>query len=389
MEAKPIFSSFFIGGFECSCHRRFDHRRLDLMAATAHDELVSNDYSALSKLGVRTVRDGIRWHLVEPAPGVYEWSSFLPMLEASEKCNVQVIWDLCHYGWPDDLDIWSPEFLRRFVDFAASVAAVVARRSNRSPWYCTINEISYWAWAGGEVCRMNPHASGRGHDLKQQLCRASIAATQAIRAIDPRARFISAEPLIHVAGRSDRREMQLAEDYRLAQYEAVDWLLGSGREDVQGRGDNLDIVGVNFYPDNQWYLGGPPIPFGSYAYRPLREMLYEVHHRYGKPIMIAETGAEGGCRPAWLHYVCQEVAAAIEQGVPVEGLCLYPIAEYPGLDNDRDCAVGLLSRPDAAGNRSVCRPLEQELRRQQGVFETSLETGSEDRRASRISRNVG
>ena len=41
------------------------------------------------------------------------------MLEAARDEGVQVIWDLCHYGWPDDLDIFSPQFVERFARFCA------------------------------------------------------------------------------------------------------------------------------------------------------------------------------------------------------------------------------------------------------------------------------
>ena len=39
------------------------------------------------------------------------------MMHAARDTGVQVIWDLCHYGWPDDLDIFRPEFVRRFSAF--------------------------------------------------------------------------------------------------------------------------------------------------------------------------------------------------------------------------------------------------------------------------------
>jgi hypothetical protein len=130
----------------------------------------------------------------------------------------------------------------------------------------------------------------------------------------------------------------------------------------------IDIVGVNYYPDNQWYHAGPTIPLGHHAYRPLHDMLIEVHRRYGRPILIAETGAEGSGRPSWLHYVCAEVREAMEAGVPMEGICLYPIIDYPGWDNERICHVGLLSAVDDHGRRSVCAPLARELSRQQELF---------------------
>src|SRR5688500_10840791 len=84
---KGAFRSYFIGGFECSTHQRCDGRRLDLVAATGHDRLVFEDYEELALHDVRTVRDGIRWYLVEQTPGAYEWSSFQPMLDAAQRAN--------------------------------------------------------------------------------------------------------------------------------------------------------------------------------------------------------------------------------------------------------------------------------------------------------------
>src|SRR3954469_11673652 len=100
------FGSFFLGGFECSSHKRSDGRRLDLLRTTHHDALAAQDYQQLRSCGISAVRDGLRWHLIEPAPGQYDWSSVEPMIDAARTSGMRVIWDLCHYGWPDHIDIW-------------------------------------------------------------------------------------------------------------------------------------------------------------------------------------------------------------------------------------------------------------------------------------------
>src|SRR5215213_5642561 len=120
-----LFRSFFQGGFECSTHRRKDGVRLDIIDATRHDVIAGKDYSLLASVGIRTVRDGLRWHLIEKTPGIYDWSSFLPMLRAARASNTQVIWDLFHYGWPDGLDIWSPDFIDRYAAYARAVGNLV------------------------------------------------------------------------------------------------------------------------------------------------------------------------------------------------------------------------------------------------------------------------
>jgi hypothetical protein len=367
----PAFRSFFLGGFECSSHRRADGRRLDLLAATAHDRHALADYRALQRHGLAAARDGLRWHRIEVEPGRYDWSSAMPMLRAAREAGLPVIWDLCHYGWPDDLDIWSDSFVTRFAAFAAEAARRIREVSGTAPFLCPVNEISYWAWAGGEVGRIGPLAVEQGPALKRQLVRAALAAMRAVRAVDAQARFLHAEPAIHVA---DGADPPGAAAYREAQYEALDWLGGRKAPELGGHPDALDCIGLNFYPDNQWVQGGGTIPLGHHAYRPFRAMLAEAYARYRRPLLVSETGAEGTAKAAWLHYVCGEVRAAQDAGVPVVGVCLYPILDYPGWDNERPCAVGLFSAPDAEGRRRTDAVLAEELSAQRARLpETGIE----------------
>ncbi|MDB5596399.1 MAG: Beta-glucosidase [Hyphomicrobiales bacterium] len=284
------------------------------------------------------------------------------MLQAAERRGMKVVWDLCHYGYPDHLDIWSNEFPDCFAAYARRLAEIVRDESTQSPVYCPINEISFWAWAGGELGHMNPGSLGRGNELKEQLVRAAIAATHAIRGVDPRAHFICAEPIIQVVP-THPAEADSARAYTQSQYEATDMLLGMCHPEIGGSPDCVDAIGVNFYPSNQWFLDRGVIPLGHHCFRPLRDMLQDLHSRYpDKEILIAETGAEGSARAAWMYYVCSEVQAARDNGVPVTGICLYPILDYPGWENDRPCEVGLFSGDH---DRSVHPHFLAELRRQQ------------------------
>jgi len=371
--------SFFMAGFECASQRRADGRRLDLTAATGHDANAASDYAIAARAGLRAARDGMRWHLVEKTGGFYDWSSVTPMAKAARDAGVQIVWDLCHYGYPDWLDVWSPAFPERFARFAKAAARHLREQSDEVSYFCPVNEMSFWAWAGGDMGRFNPCARGRGGDLKRQLARAAIAAIDAVREVDPRARFIVAEPSIHVAPNGDRpKAIKDAESYRLAQFEAHDMLIGAREPGLGGSLDKLDIVGVNYYPDNQWVLGGPPIPLGQHDYRPFRELLIETAERYGRPVIVSELGAENTARPAWLYYVCQEVAAARRQGARVEAMCLYPVLDYPGWENDRPCEVGLFGAADETGRRPVYEPLAEELERQRLRFEGDLAAANDE-----------
>ncbi|MBV8807408.1 MAG: beta-glucosidase [Acidobacteriaceae bacterium] len=366
MQNECGLRSFFLGGFECSSHRRRDGKRLDLIAATQHDRFCEADYARLHEIGVSSVRDGIRWHLIETCPHRYDFSSLLPMLKAARKTSMQVIWDLFHYGWPDDLDIFSSEFLGRFAAFAREVAHVMHNESDNVPYFCPVNEISFFAWGAGDFGVLNPFARGRGQELKAQLVRAAMVAIDSIRSVAPRARFVQVDPVINVVGAPDASEAEqnAAAAHTRAQFDAWDMLSGRLWADLGGMPEYLDIVGVNYYVHNQWVYGGKFIEASDPRYKPFHQILSAVYSRYSRPVFIAETGIEDERRPEWLRYICDEVVEAIQRGIPVEGICLYPILNYPGWDDERHCHAGLWDSCNGSGDRDIYRPLAEEINRQ-------------------------
>ena len=59
--------------------------------------------------------------------------------------------------------------------YAAAFAHVAYQETGEGPLLCPVNEISYVAWEGGSLGRINPFARGRGDELKRQLVRAALA----------------------------------------------------------------------------------------------------------------------------------------------------------------------------------------------------------------------
>ena len=163
---SSVFQSFWMGGFECSTHRlprrkglgRFAGVRLDLITATRHDEFAYEDYARLQRIGMRTARDGVRWHLIEKTPYDYDFSSLLPMLRAAHQTQTQVIWDFFHYGWPDGLDIWGAAFVDRFARFARATAEVILEETGGPIYFVPANEISFVSWGGGDAGFLNTFA---------------------------------------------------------------------------------------------------------------------------------------------------------------------------------------------------------------------------------------
>jgi beta-glucosidase/6-phospho-beta-glucosidase/beta-galactosidase len=269
-----------------------------------------------------------------------------------------VIWDLLHYGWPDDLDIWSPRFVDRFARYCAACAHAVREESDDVPFYCPVNEISFFAWGGGDAGYLNPFAHGRGFELKVQLARAAIAAMDAMLAVDPRARFVHCDPVINVIADPSRpSETAAAEGHRQSQFQGWDLIAGRMWPQIGGNERYLDIVGVNYYFNNQWIHGGPPIDVGHILYKPLNKILIETYARYGKPMLIAETGIEDARRAEWFQYVSTQADLAMKAGVPLEGICLYPIVNHPGWDDQRSCENGLLSATFGTTGREIYQPL--------------------------------
>ena len=105
----PVFRSFYLAGFECATGYNMHGEWIDQIAATEHDLHADADYERLADVGIRAVREAIRWPLVDRG-GRYDFSSAEPFVDAALRHRFDVIWDLFHYGYPEDLDPFSRAF---------------------------------------------------------------------------------------------------------------------------------------------------------------------------------------------------------------------------------------------------------------------------------------
>src|SRR4029453_16275750 len=112
-----------------------------------------------------------------------------------------------------------------FPRFGRATPSVILDETGGPIFITPANEISFVAWGGGDAAFLNPWAKGRGPELKAQLVRATIAAIEAVREVDPGARIVNAEPIIHIAADPDYpEEAAAAEGYRMSQYQACDMI---------------------------------------------------------------------------------------------------------------------------------------------------------------------
>lgn len=58
----------------------------------------------------------------------------------------------------------------------------------------------------------------------------------------------------------------------------------------------------------------------------------------------------------------------MEAGVELQGICLYPIVDHPGWEDDRRCHNGLWDYTNEKGEREIYQPLADEPQNQRNSF---------------------
>lgn len=371
-----IFPTFFMSGFECSTFLWKDRERKDYVAATGHDQHLAADYSAAMDLGIGVVREAIRWPMVDLGGGRYDWSSVEAIQDAATACKITPIWDLCHYGFPDGCDPFTEECRDRFANYCRAAAKFVTGSAEPPFFFTPVNEITFFAAGATDLEWMYPFAKGREDDLKRALAGMAIAGAKAIRDVYRDARMVHVDPIIHAVPPPDRPDLAdeaRDEAYREA-YEGWDMLSGRLAPELGGSPEILDIVGVNAYHYSQVQLGenkqrvilGPRDP----RRKPLSELLQFASERYQRPIIIGETSGFQDNRAEWLRMTVEESLKAINAGVDLHGICLYPFVDLPDWFNQKWAKIGVFDVADRSSfERIPYDPYIEELRRWQKLLD--------------------
>jgi hypothetical protein len=181
---------------------------------------------------------------------------------------------------------------------------------------------------------------------------------------------VHVDPIVHAVPPEDRPDLAdeaWAQAYEQA-YEAWDMLAGKTHPELGGTPEILDVVGVNVYHFSQAQLNadksrdvlGPRDP----RRKPLGEMLLFAWERYHRPLVIGETSGYQDRRAEWLTMTVEESLRALNSGVDLQGICLYPCVDIADWNSGELARIGIYDLKDTQRHERVpCAAYIEELRR--------------------------
>lgn len=337
------FKSYWMGGYECSDKINCFGNRVDLLSESGHLNQLRDDYALLKPFGIKTVREGIRWSVVETSPYNYNFDTVKMMMDIGNEMEIQQVWDLCHFGFPDDLSPLHPQFTPRFVGLCTAFANFVVENYGTKELVLTpINEVSFISWLGGEAAGTVPFCKNEGWNIKYQLSKAYILGIKELKRINPYFKILSTEPVVNMVPSLEptTEEVSAAKQAHENQYQVLDILFGRICQELGGSSNLIDVIGLNFYYNNQWIhnsIEGYFLPWLNEEkdprWRSLHSLIEEVYLRYDKPILLAETSHSGEDRGKWIQFMAFQCDKVIEKKIPFFGICIYPIIDRPDWDH--------------------------------------------------------
>jgi beta-glucosidase len=328
---------------------------LDEYASTGHYEQWRADFDLVVESGATTVRYGLPWYRINPAPGVWDWEWADEVIRyAAGELGLLLILDLVHYGTPAWLEgsFTDPGYPAAVAEYSGAVAA---RYAGLVDHFTPLNEPLVTASFTGARAIWPPYETG---DAGWARVVVNIAAgiRESIRAIlhaQPDATIVHVEAT-HVWTTEDPALEQHRDTMSLRNFLPTDLVLGrvDARHPLHAwlletgiAAEALDalltpcpapaIIGVNFYPElscREFVLvDGAPVGVAFNGWTDgLRQVLGEFDERYGIPLMISETAVEGDPEHlvSWLRDCAEEVSRLRADGAHIVGLTWWPLFDF-------------------------------------------------------------
>lgn len=384
----------FATGIECSnpiiTGKDGRNARRDQLAECRHYECFREDFALTRDLGLKFLRYGLPYHIVNPARGVYDWSFADEAMREMHKSELVPILDLLHFGVPNWVgDFQNPELPVLFAEYAGAIAA-------RYPWvraFTPVNEIYIAARASAKDGVWNERLkTDKGFvTALKHLAAANILATKAIARTRPDLIVIQSESAeyVHHISPHPSHEVKFSNKLRFLALdllyrkvpdadvmlylldndfsrEEFDWFMLNNAAGFQIMGN--DYYGRNEHlllPDGQIIQGEDVL--GWYL---ITKRYYE---RYYRPVMHTETNVFDAVNaPRWLWKQWANVLRMRRDAVPVMGFTWYSLTDQIDWDtslveqNNRVNECGLFDlerrpRPVAAAYRQLLAAFKDEI----------------------------
>jgi len=199
--------------------------------------------------------------------------------------------------------------------------------------------MKFLSFIGSDHGVWAPHQKNRGVEMKKQLVKATLAAMKSIWEVDTNVRFIHDDPIFYRTPKdpSSPEQREVANAFIEVKFQAWDMICARVFPELGGTPEYLDILGANYYYNQEWIVDAHNFADIRYGTIPLnrrkrisvRAFLQEIQDRYYRPIVITETGDWGDLRKKWWEQILPECLVALDKGIPLHGICSYPIVDRP------------------------------------------------------------
>ncbi|BDZ46871.1 family 1 glycosylhydrolase [Naasia aerilata] len=285
-----------IGAFESTYMPAHDR---DVFETTEHDQRWRADLALLEDAGVTRLRYPIRWHRLEAAPGVFDWTETDEVLEHLRASGFRPIVDLVHHtSYPAWLTggFADPRFGSAYLRYAEAFA-------RRYPWieeYTLFNEPFSTLFLSGHEAVWPPYLSGMTNfvDLLANVLPAVAEASRLYRRLLPGARHIWTDTCEFHTG-SDESGQRYADMANERRFLAIDAFLGRGYDPEGPLGELLEEAGAtgsrpsSRAPLTFWGSTTTPTASGTSGTGAARR---RPRTRFPLPTRSSSTGSATACR---------------------------------------------------------------------------------------------